>query len=51
LESLAYLMVNFEQGVSVAPQESHVGIQFFLLLYVAVELQVLLQHLNNMHMN
>jgi hypothetical protein len=52
LENVAHLMVNFEQAVSIDPQESHMWIySFFLLLHGVVELQVLLQHLNNMHVN
>ena len=54
LENLAHFMVNFEQAVSIDPQELHMGIYsffFFLLLNGVVELRVLLQHLNNMHMN
>jgi len=54
LENLADFVVNFEQAVSIDPQKLHMGIYrffFFLLLHGVVELRVLLQHLNNMHMN
>ena len=50
--NLAYLVVDFEQAVSIAPQESYMRVYIFFCFLHGVEIwRMLLQHLNNMHMN